>query len=192
MEKPHPDYSVYSDQMEYKVDKFLALHDTLTKGNYEFVTTSPYTQRVSCKLSISDFHKRTDRSFDFAFVEANCEFVLDHLKNNIDAMKSLNFLESIVTLGEIARKDFYILFPEIEKHYKRIENENKRIENERRKENDIGKHSPSYSCEEMCGSNLVFFIRFNFIFPLLSIYCSHHFFLKSVFFVHFFGFFSIF
>ena len=181
MEKPHPDYSVYSDQMEYKVDKFLALHDTLTKGNYEFVTTSPYTQRVSCKLSISDFHKRTDRSFDFAFVEANCEFVLDHLKNNIDAMKSLNFLESIVTLGEIARKDFYILFPEIEKHYKRIENENKRIENERRKENDIGKYLTSQSSQETCGSIVVFSYPFLFhIFIIFHLLLSSFFF-KSIF-----------
>ena len=59
MEKPNPGYSIYSDQMEYKVEKFLALHDTLTKGNYEFVTTNPYTQLVSCKLSIKDFYERT-------------------------------------------------------------------------------------------------------------------------------------
>ena len=126
MEKPHPDYSFYSDQMEYKVDKFLALHDTLTKGNYEFVTTNPYSQLVSCKLSITDFYEKTDRSFDFSFVEENCEFVLDHLKNNIDPVKSIKFLESIVELGGITRKDFFALFPGIRDYYRKLDLEKRR------------------------------------------------------------------
>ena len=107
--------------MEEKVDNFLLLHDTLTKGNYEFVTTNPYTQLVSCKLSISEFHHRTKAAFDFKFVADNCEFVLDHLKNNIDPEKSIKFLASIVVLGDIKKRDFLMLFPTLRSYYRKEE-----------------------------------------------------------------------
>lgn len=115
--------------MEEKVDNFLLLHDTLTKGNYEFVTTNPYTQLVSCKLSISEFHRRTKAAFDFKFVADNCEFVLDHLKNNIDPEKSIKFLASIVVLGDIKKRDFLMLFPTLRSYYRKddtkLENDGK-------------------------------------------------------------------
>ena len=107
--------------MEEKVDNFLLLHDTLTKGNYEFVTTNPYTQLVSCKLSISEFHRRTKSAFDFKFVADNCEFVLDHLKNNIDPEKSIKFLASIVVLGDIKKRDFLMLFPTLRSYYRKVD-----------------------------------------------------------------------
>lgn len=117
MEKSSSQYEKYSAQMNNKVDNFLLLHDTLTKGNYEFVTTHPYTQLVSCKLTISEFHRRTNGAFNFKFVQENCEFVLDHLKNNLDPEKSLNFLLSIVSLGGIKRKLFLALFPSLKANY---------------------------------------------------------------------------
>jgi hypothetical protein len=116
MEKSSPRYSKQSAQMEEKVDNFLLLHDTLTKGNYEFVTTNPYTQLVSCKLS-----------FDFKFVADNCEFVLDHLKNNIDPEKSIKFLASIVVLGDIKKRDFLMLFPTLRSYYRK---EDTKLEND--------------------------------------------------------------
>lgn len=129
MEKSSPTYSKQSAQMEEKVGNFLLLHDTLTKGNYEFVTTNPYTQLVSCKLSISEFHLRSKAAFDFKFVADNCEFVLDHLKNNIDPEKSIKFLASIVVLGDIKKRDFLMLFPSLRSYYrkgdKKLENDGK-------------------------------------------------------------------
>ena len=121
MEKPSPRYSKQSSQMEEKVENFLLLHDTLTKGNYEFVTTNPYTQLVSCKLSITEFHHRTKAAFNFKFVADNCEFVLDHLKNNIDPEKSIKFLASIVVLGDIKKRDFLMLFPTLRSYYRKEE-----------------------------------------------------------------------
>lgn len=121
MEKSSPRYSKQSAQMEEKVENFLLLHDTLTKGNYEFVTTNPYTQLVSCKLSITEFHHRTKAAFNFKFVADNCEFVLDHLKNNIDPEKSIKFLASIVVLGDIKKRDFLMLFPTLRSYYRKEE-----------------------------------------------------------------------
>ena len=132
MEKSDQKYSRYSKLMEYKVDKFLALHDTLTKGKYKFVTTNPMNGLVSCKLSIKDFYDETNQAFDFSFVEKNCEFVLDHLKNNVDSVKSIKFLESIVKLGSIQKKDFLLLFPRLKTYYRKEEIEKKRIQDEKK------------------------------------------------------------
>lgn len=128
MEKSDKKYLKYSKLMEYKVDKFLALHDTLTKGKYKFVTTNPMNGLVSCKLSIKDFYNGTNQAFDFSFVEENCEFVLDHLKNNVDSVKSIKFLESIVKLGNIQKKDFLLLFPRLKAYYRKEENEIRKIQ----------------------------------------------------------------
>jgi hypothetical protein len=130
MERADQNYSKFSGQMEYKVDKFLELHDTLTKGNHKFVTTHPYNQLVSCKLSIKDFHKETNEAFDYTFVQKNCDFVLDHLKNNLDPLKSVKFLESIVELGNIKRKDFLEFFPSLKAYYKKEDIDKKREEAE--------------------------------------------------------------
>jgi hypothetical protein len=127
MEKSSLKYEKYSAQMNNKVDNFLLLHDTLTKGNYEFVTTHPYTQLVSCKLTITEFHRRTNAAFDFKFVQENCEFVLDHLKNNLDPEKSLNFLLSIVSLGGIKRKLFLALFPSLKANYRKSDSKKNEV-----------------------------------------------------------------
>jgi hypothetical protein len=127
MEKSSLKYEKYSAQMNNKVDNFLLLHDTLTKGNYEFVTTHPYTQLVSCKLTITEFHRKTNAAFDFKFVQENCEFVLDHLKNNLDPEKSLNFLLSIVSLGGIKRKLFLALFPSLKANYRKSDSKKNEV-----------------------------------------------------------------
>ena len=130
MEKPDSEYSRYSDQMEYKVDKFLALHDALTKGQFSFITTNPITQLVSCKLTISEFYRQTGESFDLAFVGDNIEFVLDHLKNNVEAVRSAKFLESIFDMGDMKRQDFLALFLPLKEHYRKMERDKRRIETE--------------------------------------------------------------
>lgn len=154
MEQSDVRYSKYSDLMEYKVDKFLALHDTLTKGKYKFVTTNPMNGLVSCKLKIKDFYNQTNKAFDYSFVEENCEFVLDHLKNNVDSVKSIIFLESIVKLGDIKKKDFVTLFPRLKSHYRKEEIESRRIENEKRIKEIESKLIPFYSISNSSFSNL--------------------------------------
>ena len=107
--------------MEAKVNNFLLLHDTLTKGHHKQVHTHPITQLVICKLTILELHSHTNGAFNYEFVEENCEFVLDHLKNNVDPVKSIRLLESIGALGDVQRKDLIILFPALKLYYKKEE-----------------------------------------------------------------------
>lgn len=119
MEKSSAKYIKHSARMEAKVNNFLLLHDTLTKGHHKQVHTHPITQLVICKLTIMELHSHTNGAFNFEFVEENCEFVLDHLKNNVDPVKSIRLLESIGALGDVQRKDFIVLFPALKLYYKK-------------------------------------------------------------------------
>ena len=121
MEKSSAKYMKHSARMEAKVNNFLLLHDTLTKGHHKQVHTHPITQLVICKLTILELHSHTNGAFNYEFVEENCEFVLDHLKNNVDPVKSIRLLESIGALGDVKRKDFIILFPALKLYYKKEE-----------------------------------------------------------------------
>lgn len=132
MEIPHEDYKKWAVRMEDKVAKFLAFNDTITKGKYNnLVMTNEFTGLKMIKMSIKDFHEKTNEAFDLEFIKKESLFVFDHMNKNIDAIKSLRFLKSMRHLGKKnttemsdkerkeSRKDFFRHFPVLKDHYKK-------------------------------------------------------------------------
>jgi hypothetical protein len=139
MELPDKDYQKYSDKMHYKTKKILLLHDVITKSDNELITQNPITRLYICKHKIQELFTKTNEAFDINFVKMNCEFVLDHLKQNLDALKCKDFLKSILDIGrvKVTRKDFHTLFPEIGAIYKKKKKELKKRMNFRIKEGNL-------------------------------------------------------
>lgn len=145
-------------QLTYYLHIYAYLHFHISTdylGDSSLVLTHPMTSRKTCKVSVQEFHRKTNQSFDLDFIRKESFFVLNNLKATLDVPKSVDFLKSIRILGnKIKKKDFLQLFPELIDYY--------------RSEDFLKKKLGDYFIDYFSYC----FILFSFIFQF--VFCSDH------------------
>jgi hypothetical protein len=96
--RPSFEYKKEADEMNEKMDKFLALYDVLS------VCRKKEKLLIQCSLTIQELHRHTNEGFDLKFVEENGSFILMNIGNIIAPEKSASFLNSIVELCGLVKK----------------------------------------------------------------------------------------